>query len=374
MVETLSHIAAKPKGTRPFTAVFSNFRGCCVEIVEPNGSDDAPRKEMTVKNVLLVALVSAVACGGSSSSSLKDQSRDALPNKSAVAMNTPGGTATALEAPAPSNALTADATTSNDFYYGLTVSVALTFNVPVAVFLDIVANVTANEPTSCDATSCTWGPGSAALDPNAYELVVKKDSDGKSFDWTLSGQAKSKPSSAFVPIVTGIATPSGVAHHGSGSFKVDFDAAATLDGTHTGTGLMNVTSYSNTGPSQLAVTYTGATDSTSGQREDIAYAYAENAAGGGDLQFAVHNLGGTGVSDVSVHSRWKNDGSGRADVQASASGLAVKVSDCWGPAPFLDVYFTSNITVNAPPFAGPTTGSPTACSFTDTVYGSLTIQ
>jgi hypothetical protein len=326
-----------------------------------------------VKKLLLVPLALALACGGSSSqATLKDQSRDALPNKGSVAMNTPGGTTTSLQA-APSSALTADASISNDFFYGLTVSVAVTFNVPVAAFLDLVSAVTANEPTSCDDTSCTWGPGSAALDPNTYELVVKKDSDGKSFDWTLSGQAKSKPGSAFVAIATGFATPSGVAHHGSGNFTVDFDAASTLDGPHDSTGKMVISSYSNIGPAQLAVTYTGATDSAaSNQLDNIKYSYAEDATGGGDLQFAIHNTA-TG-DNFSVQSRWKNDGSGRADAKAANGVLAVQDSDCWGPAPFTQVYFTSSIAQGSPPFGGPTTGSPTACAFTDTLYSSLSIQ
>lgn len=336
-----------------------------------------------MKKLLFVPLMAALACGGSSSSSgsLSDQSRDALPNKSSVAMNTPGGASASLVKQAPSDKLTTTGgqspdAVSNDFYFDLTVGVAGTFNVPVAAFLDLVSNITANEPTSCTATSCTWGPGSNALDPNTYELVVSKDSDGVSFDWTLSGQAKSKPASAFIAIASGVATPSGTAHHGSGNFTVNFDNAATLDGTHTGTGTMAITSYSNIGPAQLAVTYTGATDSASTaanvQLDNIKYSYAEDATGGGTLQFAIHNTSTT--DNFSVESRWKNDGEGRADLNATSGTLTVKDSDCWGTAPFNQVYFTSSIpNVNAPPFAGPTTGSATACAFSDAVFSSLSV-
>ena len=31
------------------------------------------------------------------------------------------------------------------------------------------------EPKSCTADSCTWGPGSNALDPNTYQLTVTPD-------------------------------------------------------------------------------------------------------------------------------------------------------------------------------------------------------
>jgi hypothetical protein len=324
---------------------------------------------LTVKKALIVPLVLATACGGSAA--FKDQAREAMPDKSSVAMTSPAGTNTALKS-APSTGLTA-AATSNDFFFGLTVGVAATFNVPVAVFLDIVANVTQSEPTSCTATSCTWGPGSSALDFNNYELTVSRDADGISFDWALSGQPKSRPGASFVQIASGVAKPSGTPHHGSGSFSIDFDAAATLDGPHNATGKLQVTSYDNVGPAQLSVTYLGATDGTvTTQLDNIGYTFAENAQGGGDLQFAIHNT--TTQDKFSVHSRWKNDGSGRADLQGVGNSLTVQDSDCWGPAPFTQVFFTSNITVNSPPFAGPTTGSESACAFTPVVYSSLTVQ
>jgi hypothetical protein len=327
--------------------------------------------EPTVKKLLIVPVAMALACGGTSSGDFsKDSARNAMPNS--VAMSTPGGTASSAQA--NPNALTATpAATSNDFYFGLTVSVAVVFNVPVATFLGLVDTITQAEPTSCTSTSCTWGPGSGALEANTYKLVVSLDADG-SYDWELDGQAKSKPASNFVTIVSGKALPSGTPHHGSGSFTVNFDNANTLDGVlaNSPTGKMVVSSYSNVGPAQLAVTYMGVTDASTGDAENIAYSYADNTTGGGDLQFAVHNT--TTADDFSVHSRWKNDGEGRSDVQGSGGGLTVKDSDCWGAAPFLNVYFTSSITVNAPPFAGPTTGNPSACAFSDAAYSSLTVQ
>jgi hypothetical protein len=327
---------------------------------------------MTVKKLLIVPMAMALACGGTSSGDFsKDSARAAMPNS--VAMNTPGGTSSAAQAN-PNDLTASPNAVSNDFFFGLTISVAVTFNAPVAVFLGLVETVTQAEPTNCTPTSCTWGPGSGALEANTYKLVVSMDADGSSYDWELDGQAKSRPSSAFVTIVSGVAKPSGTPHHGSGSFTVNFDNANTLDGVlaTAPTGKMVVSSYSNVGPAALAVTYTGATDSSTNGLENIAYSYADDSTGGGDLQFAVHNT--KTADDFSVHSRWKNNGQGRADVQGAGGGLTIKDSDCWGAAPFTNVYFTSNITVNSPPFAGPTTGSPTACAFSDAAYSSLTVQ
>jgi hypothetical protein len=331
-----------------------------------------------MKRLLAVIPVAmAVACGGSGS--FQENAAASLPNKSSVQMNTPGGSSSAKYAP-PSTALTSgdgaskDAA-SNDSFYELTVGVAATFNVPVAAFLDLMASIAQNPPTSCTATSCTWGPGSSALDANNFELVVSQDADGESFDWSFKGQAKSQPNSDFVTLASGVAKPSGEAHHGSGSFTMDFDAAQKLDGRHSGTGKLDVSSYSNVGPAQLAVTYTGATDSNGTDKDDIAYTFAADASGGGDLQFAVKNL--TTSDHFSVHSRWKNDGSGRADVNYAngVGSLVDNASDCWGAAPFTQVFFTSSIKINAPPFASASDiGLQSSCAFSSAVFSSLTIQ
>src|SRR4051812_15606384 len=152
--------------------------------------------------------MAALACGGSGTFS-KDQARDAMPSKDSVAMNTPAGSSAALK-----NGLSA-ASVSDDFYFGLTASVAGTFNGAAALFLTLVASVTTNEPTSCTPTSCTWGPGSGALDFNNYQLTVSLNDDG-SYHWVLSGQPRSRTSASFTAVATGDATPSGTPHHGSG--------------------------------------------------------------------------------------------------------------------------------------------------------------
>jgi hypothetical protein len=336
-----------------------------------------------MKRLLAIPVAMAVACGGSSGS-FQDNAAASLPNKSSVAMNTPGG-ATSAKYTSPSAALTEggdasrDATT-NDPFFALTVGVAVTFNVPVAAFLDLISSIANTPPTSCTATVCTWGPGHSTFDFNNYELTVSQDADGTSFDWALSAQPLSKPTAPFVQIAGGVAKPSGEAHHGSGSFSMDFDAANTLDGPHSGQGKLNVTSYNNVGPASLAVTFTGAQDSTvTSQLNNIAYSYAADSTGGGDLQFALKNT--TTLNNFSVHSRWKNDGSGRADIQGTdvadspANPYVLQDSDCWGAAPFTQEYFTSSIKVNAPPFASSTTvGVETSCAFSPAVFSTLTVQ
>lgn len=323
-----------------------------------------------MRTLFALPLVAAVACGGAS---FKDQSRNALPSKSTVSMGSPNPTASSA-AVAPPSGLTQDSASTDSTagnhspFFDLTVGVSATFNVGAAVMLGIIDGITQTEPTSCTATSCTWGPGHGPLDYNDYMLVVTKAGDG--FDWTLSGRDRNALASVqFTSFMSGHAIPGAQPHHGSGTFLIDFDAAATLPGPHDATGKLDVTSYSNVGPAHLDVTYLGAKDSQHlGQFDNIVYSYANDNVGGGDLDFAVHNT--TSNDNFSVHSRWKNSGTGRADVQGVGGGTSVQLSECWGSAPFNVVYFNSNITLNIPPFGGPVSGDVTACAYSDASFST----
>lgn len=314
-----------------------------------------------MKKLIALPLVAAVACGGGA---FKDQARDAMPSKESVSMGSP----TAAGGTSGSTALVSQDSVAGQQspFWGLTVGVAVIFNVPTALFLDLLTHVVENnEPTSCDANSCTWGPGSGPLELVDYKLVVSRDQDGTSFDWQLSGAVK--PSSEFVTFATGIAKPGPQRHHGSGSFQLDFDKMALLGIAGDAAGQMNVTSYSNVGPAQLAVTFLGAKDNDHpGTRNNIVYAYTNDNAGGGDLDFAVHNT--TSQDRFSVHSRWKNDGRGRADVAGLGSGYNVSLSECWGAAPFNVTYFTSNVKVVVNPWGGPDAGSEAQCAYSPAAF------
>ncbi len=321
-----------------------------------------------MRKLLSLPLVAAVACGGGQ---FKDQARDAMPSKDTMSMGSPQRSQAVASSPGTDAVAQDSSVGQSSPFFALTVSVAATFNVPVAAFLDLLQHVTEDfEPTSCDASSCTW-QGSGALDANTYKLLVSRDADGVSFDWTLSAQAKAQPTSAFVQFASGVATPGGQRHHGSGNFNIDFDQMALLGAAGNATGQMQVTHYTNVGPAQLAVTFMGANDTDHpGTKNNIVYAYANDTTGGGDLDFAMHNT--TSQDRFSVHSRWKNDGQGRADVQGLGGGNSVSISECWGAAPFSVAYFNSNIALNLPPWGGPTSGSVSACTYLDASFSAKT--
>ena len=310
-----------------------------------------------MKKLFALPLAAAIACGGS----FKDEARGAMPSKDAISMGSPDSGSSASGTALVTDASTYSVAGQQSPFWALTVKVAVTFNVPTAAFLDLLRHVVEDfEPTSCDATSCTW-QGSGPLDPVDYRLVVSRDGDGKSFDWTLSGAVK--PGTAFVAFATGVATPGPQAHHGSGNFQIDFDKMATLGIAGNAAGLMQVTNYTNVGPAQLDVTFLGAPDSDHpGQKNNVVYSFKNDTSGGGDLDFAVHNT--TSGDRFSVHSRWKNDGRGRADVTALPTGYpSISVSECWGPAPFNVVYFTSTDKTDVAFWAGPDSGSEGQCAY-----------
>ena len=301
-------------------------------------------------------LLLAAACGGSSGS-LKEQSRDALPSKDTVQTSAPGSAHPGI---APEGPQSDSAAGTPSQWKDVTVGVAATFNLSTVFALGLVESITAQEPTGCDATSCTWGPGHGAFDYNNFKLVVTKGANGQ-FDYALSGEPLSRPGSGYLAFLTGSATPSSTPHHGSGSFVVNFDLAAQLDHPGTDTGRLNVT-YSNVGATSIQVSFPGARDHDHpGQLNNLAYKYQADGSGGGDLDVAVHNL--TTDGRFTVHSRWKGDGQGRADVEDkfSANGFPVDatLSECWGIAPFNVVYFSSN----AATYLGPNSGTEATCAF-----------
>ena len=319
---------------------------------------------------LLALSLAAAACGGTAQT-FKDQSRNALPSKDAVAMGSPSGSA--VTSNAPPDQITQNSTAGDHSpFFDLTVGVATVFNGGTAGMLGIVEAVTANDPTSCLANSCTWGPGHGPFDYSDFKLVVTQVNDG--YDWELSGRDFHAAATAdFTVFMNGHAIPGVQKHHGSGTFTVDFDKAATLPGPHDATGKLVVSAYSNVGPAHLEAIYTGAKDDKhAGQLNNILYSYANDTAGGGDLDFAVHNT--TSNDNFSVHSRWKNSGTGRADVEGTGGGVHVALSECWGAAPFAVAYFTSNITASFPPFGGPTTpGNPaTLCAYDPSAFSTKT--
>jgi hypothetical protein len=306
-----------------------------------------------MRKILAVTCALAAACGGSAA--FQEQARDAMPDSSGVAVGpqqSQSSQTNALSAEASSQAVS-----SVDPWYAATVAFSLSINAATAWTLGAVAAATATQPTSCTATSCTW-VGSNALDPNDYRLTVSQNANG-SFDWHLDAQSKVNAVAGFFTIITGNAVPSGQRHRGTGTFTVDLDAARNLSGHPTDQGTITIT-YSNVGPAHVQASFNNLVSQDAQHLGDIGnayYNYQQDISGGGDMEVAWHDVT-TGERD-DIHSRWKADGSGRADVTVSNPPNSVQFSNCWSAAAsgFVTVF-------------SPSSGSVSACSYADAAFGT----
>jgi hypothetical protein len=321
----------------------------------------------TLPTLALAALIAACGGGTTSSGSLQDQARNAMPRGENLQVKAP--TSTNLK---DDRTVEQDSTVGQGSgYFAITVGVALVINGSTAVTLGLIKSITDFPATSCTEDTCTWGPGSSALDANNYKLVVTKKTDpSERFEYALSGQAKTRPGSDFVTFISGTAVPSGTPHRGTGTLVIDWDARAKLDNAGNDTGKLTI-DYSNTGNATLSATALGVRDGNlPNHKLNVKYGYGENADGSGDLELAIHDL----VNDarLSLHSRWKATGAGRGDAQFKQDQTTVTASECWGAASaaFKVVFWTDSL----PIVLGPTSGVETDCAFSPAVLATLTVD
>jgi hypothetical protein len=305
------------------------------------------------KLLAVLCALAAAACGGSAS--FQDQAAAAMPTSSSVAVGPQQSQSSS------SNALSMEgssqAASTVDPWYAATLAFSVSINVATAWTLGAVEAVTATTPTSCTPTSCTW-QGSNALDPNTYRLVVSQNMNG-SFDWHLDAESKANVAAGFFTVITGNAVPSGQRHRGTGTFTVNLDAARNLSGHATDQGTIVIT-YSNIGPVQVQASFNNFISQDAQHLGDLGnayYNYQQDITGGGDMEIAWHDV--TNEERDDIHSRWKADGSGRADVAVVKPAANVQISNCWSAAAsgFLTVF-------------SPTSGSVSACSYADAAFGT----
>lgn len=318
--------------------------------------------------ILAALAASALACGPTQG--LADRAREAIPTKDTVAIGKPEGSAGALRLP-PGGETAAQVGESSQWALHTAV-LATQINGSVVWILSLVEGITKLPPTSCTETSCVWGPGSGALDPVSWKLVVTHDAAQDTYAWALSGERKAEAGTGFVAIVEGAAKPSALPHRGAGSFTVDFDAGRTLNSLSQDLGKLSV-EYSNATPGQAKVDalFLGVKDNDhAGQKLNAAYSFAEAGGAGGDLDVAWHNT--TSNNRLSLHSRWKGTGAGRADLSLSIAGgtgaYQASASECWRAADFKVSYFHTD----DPAHLGPDGGVETDCAFSPAAPGTRT--
>ena len=289
-------------------------------------------------------------CGGS------DGFKEAVPTRSTLSVNVPGSSAGSSTGTTGESqqALTGQRAT----FYTATRNVTLMFNGGVGGFLDGIEHILAQPPSAQSATHAVWGPSNDALATANYKFEIEKVA-AQSYVYQFSAKLKGAPDSAYQAMVHG-ATQVVDAGHSTGDFHIDFDVARQFDDNTMDQSAITV-HFDTTGyPHQLDIVFSKA-DASGTTSNDAAYAYTENADGGGTFQFVSPsdvNHDGT-PETLAITSRWLASGQGRADVSATGGSLGGKqfgAVECWDTS-FARSFYDEN--------GDPATleGDPKSCAF-----------
>jgi hypothetical protein len=257
-------------------------------------------------------------------------------------------------------------------YAAMSYWTAVTVNVGVWWTLELLQVITAFPPSSCNDSSCTWGPWLGDQGLNFYRLHVVRANGA--YDYTLAAKsaAVSEPPPPWVDLVQGTARPGADRDHGSGTFDIDFDAQDFLqharDDWKNDHGTLTV-EYDNTAGLFIRAELRGGRNDDPERLGNVMNAAYEFDTTGtdGDLQIAFQDV--TAGDGVTLHTRWKrHDGAGRGDVRYAGPGGApvYDASECWvggtGEVPWAEVYDTKV------PF-----GAEANCAFVPADYADISL-
>jgi hypothetical protein len=318
--------------------------------------------------IALIASVLLTAACGDGEPITAEEARKAMPSAEQAQIATPSGSSS-LAVSGGGSALVAkprsgDVAVGGAPFAADTIVLAGAVNGGVAWTLGFVKFIASLPPTKCEGDTCTWGPGSGALDLNEFKLTVTKVDDH--FTWAFAGRPKSNSSGDFTTFVSGNAWPSGTEYVGHGDLTIDLAATEGLE--HLGSdpdpqGKIVVTNYDNRSARHLEVQFLGMSDGAASVKGTNAAYQFDATSAGGDLQVATRNLD-TGVT-LELHSRWDATGAGRGDAAVSDTVVYTE-SQCWssaatGLAETYDVKST-----------GEETGLVSTCVYPDAVLPTIT--
>lgn len=259
-------------------------------------------------------------------------------------------------------------------WYGFTRAVRGGVNLVTASVLGSVWTIVRLEPSAVADGEATWGPYTDALEPVTYRFRVTRVARAE-YDYVLEGRPKSSQSDAdYRPVLTGHGYGKLHEKHGQGDFLIDSSAARELDPpAHEGdSGTVHVVHDLprdiDSGGSGLprTITATVEPDPTLNRESYSVVSKAELDGTGSlhvDAKTDVDDSKATLLEDVSVDSRFRADGAGRADIVISGGDIPadpgrVSAVECWG-ADFMRSYYSDTLDFE------PEQGDASAC-----VYGA----
>ncbi len=300
------------------------------------------------ETIAAVAALALLASGCSKEDITAEEARSAIPEASAIRIDTPKDSADAQAS--ASAALVAEGEASFDpsspvlahsDYARWSYVTAWTVNGGAWWMLATVRFITLLPPTECSDDTCTWGPWDEASRSNPelkvkrWKLSVTKVAERR-FEYELSAMNLVE-AGPFLPIVTGVAEPDRP-WRGKGELTVHFDNARQLPEAGNDYGTLSL-AYDTTGQTRtVEATLVGGRDEQHGNPLDAAYAFAATGEGG-DLQVAFEGVDqAANPVGLSLHTRWDATGAGRGDAKVFAADSAGSwtfdygASECWAGA------------------------------------------
>jgi hypothetical protein len=300
----------------------------------------------------IAALALAILAAGCSNEDITaEEARNAIPEASAIRIDTPKDSADVAATTSASTAATAFAATAegtpdrsydpwwvtNSDYARWSYVTAWTVNGGTWWTLATIRFITLFPPTACAGDTCTWGPWdeesrvTPGVKVKRWQLVVKKVEEGK-FEYALSGMDL-VAAGPFLPVVTGVSEPARPGR-GKGELTIFFDNASLLPETEDDYGTLAI-AYDTTGPAKINATLVGGRDEQSGNPLDAAYSFVATGAGG-DLQVAFEGEDeAANPVGLSLHTRWDATGAGRGDAKVFVQDMGGSwsfdygASECW---------------------------------------------
>jgi hypothetical protein len=321
--------------------------------------------------------VSSLACaflGGCQLESTDDvdQFREAVPTADAVVVDGPDTTGTSgrRAASGARGALTeAPATSGPAYWYTFTRDVRDGVNVVTAAVLVTVGLVVHTEPSSVSEDHAVWGPYDGdALDPVTWRLTVTRIGDHH-YRYVVEGRRKADKHGEFLGVLDGDGYDRQSPSHGDGTFRLDLDHSKLLDPSRHADDSGTVTIVHDLPRDigrrvdALPRTITATVDPQTGETLVIGSVANVDHTGSLDVTAVVDiDEPKNGVNEeVSIGSRWRETGAGRADITIAGGSLpattpAVAATECWGED-FSQVFYTDSIE------SKPTVGDESFCAY-----------
>lgn len=289
-----------------------------------------------------------------------DEYREALPRREAVVVAGPESEEGAGTSAAASRHTQAAGPLPRPEYakwYAFTRSVRGGVNVVTAWVLGSAWAIVHTEPSSLKDGVAIWGPYTDALEPVTYRFRVTRLAEGE-YDYVLEGRPKQSTSDdAYLAVLSGHGFGQSRAEHGQGQFTIDLSAARKLDpfNHEADSGTVHIEHQLphdlRRGDALPRTIVAEVTPDPALHPESYTVLSIANEDGTGSLRVDakadVDDSKVTLLEDVTVASRFRADGAGRADISITGGDIpadpgVVDAVECWG-ADFERSYYADSI-------------------------------